>query len=535
MGFTAPLPPVDDSYMQAQLRRVGAPPPPPPPGALSATPASTPATPDRAAIAAKYGGVPDKASIAAKYGGTPVAASTPTSASTSPADAPPAPGFLTRLAQSVGVPTSLDEAGAMAPSTAEMLLGPAATGAKAVYGLGKNIVDASLAGSRELAESADNISRGQPVLPNLGKAAFAATKAGLEGPLSVVGGKGVQKFGEDIADKNYLGAAGGAVGAVINGLLLKSALTKPEPAAVHIRQINKLSAAVDASGSKVDFPAALSRVSADTEQAMRAKGVDPAQATVKDFVDGVQDANRALETEYGLAMQPVAHVQTVPQSIYNELMSKAASMNPKLQVERRTAAMLRQRAAEFAQPFSIAELDGVRKNANARLQAFESASGPKQAASLRQSVDTLADKVIADGARDIIYDTMEQHHGTPGMFRDLKQRQSAMLELQPELQGRLTELSNATAKQRGQPLFTGETLHAYGTQHGRVGASVHGLQKLIPLERFQPTGAANLAVRQAFTEPTPWMHPAVQAMPLRFLLTPPAQGQSQTAPPPPAP
>lgn len=526
MGIINPLPPPDDQFMQQQLRRVTAPPPPP---VMSSAPAVDP----RAAIAAKYGGQPvaapapavDKAAIAAKFGGKPV-----TSVEPAPDSKPP--GFLTRLGQSLGVPTSEAEARAMTPSTAEMVLGPVATGAKMAYNYGHNVVDAMRADNQESAEALSNIRAGQPVLPNLGKAGYGAVKGILEGPLSIFGGQGLQQAGEDLAQGNLPGGAGGVVGSVINGMLLRSGTRAPDAAAEHLQKVNKLSAAVDAGGSKVDFPAALSRVTADTEQAMRAAGVDPAHATIKDFVAGVDDANRALENEYALAMQPVANMQIVPQAIYNEIMAKANSLNPKFAQERRMAAMLRNRATEWAQPFAVYELDNARKNAWARLQSFESASGPKQAATLRQSTDAMVDKIIADGTRDIIYDTMENYHGQPGMFRDLKMRQSAMMALQPELEGRLRELSNATAKQKGQPLFTGETMHAYGTQHGRVGASIHGLQKTIPLERFNPTGAANLAVRQAFTPPPSMASRAtIQALPLRFLLgTPP---QKQGPPPPP--
>lgn len=524
MGVINPLSPPDDQFMQQQLRRVTAPPPPP---VMSSAPAVDP----RAAIAAKYGGQPvaapapavDKAAIAAKFGGKPV-----TSVEPAPDSAPP--GFLTRLGQSLGVPTSEAEARAMAPSTAEMVLGPAATGAKMVYNYGKNIVAGEKSSMRESKEALSNIMQGGPVLPNLGKATYGSVKGVLEGPLSIFGGQGLQQAGEDIAEGNLSGGAGGVVGSVINAMLLREA--KPESTdAAHLRKINKLSAAIDATGSKIDLPAALSRVSSDTEQAMRSAGVDPAHATIKDFVDGVNEANRTLENEYAMALAPIANTQVVPTAeIANVIKGHADEMVAKIPVEADIKKYLNKQAAIYQQPFTLEELDRARKNANARLASYENAATTGKAAIMRKNADVMADKAIADGARNIIYRVMEQHYGKPGYFRDLKQRQSAMMILQPELEGRLNELSNATAKQKGTPLFTGETMHAYGTQHGRVGASIHGLQKTLPFERFNPKGAANLAVRQAFT-PASRMTPAIQALPLRFLLQP--QQPSKQGPPPP--
>ena len=81
MGVLNPLPPPDDQFMQEQMRRRFA--PPPPPTLAPVSPASP--GPDRAAIAAKYGGqpaasvAPDKAAIAAKFGGKPIATAEPSS------------------------------------------------------------------------------------------------------------------------------------------------------------------------------------------------------------------------------------------------------------------------------------------------------------------------------------------------------------------------------------------------------------------------------------------------------------------------
>ena len=521
-----------DPYLQQQMRQRFAPPPPP---SVMSAPA---AVPDLDSLAAKYGGTASGSSadldaLARKFGGQSVDALGAQAEAAQLRDRPvEQTGFMGRLASSLGLPTTEAEARAMQPSTTEMILGPVATGAKMAYNYGRNIVNAGATGAGEVGEAISNIRHGGPIAPNLGKAGYGTVKGILEGPLSIFGGQGLQQAGEDVAADNLPGAAGGAVGSIINALLLGEA--KPESTdAAHLRKINKLSAAVDASGSKVDFPAALSRVSADTEQAMRRAGVDPARATIGQFVDGVNEANRTLENEYSMALAPLAKAQVVPAAeIANVIKGRADDMVAKIPVEADIKKYLNKQAAIYQQPFTLEELDRARKNANARLASYENAATTGKAAIMKKNADVMVDKAIADGARDVIYNTLERHYGQPDYFRNLKQRQSAMMQLQPELEGRLRELSNATAKQKGTPALTGETMHAYGTQHGRVGASVHGLQKTIPLERFNPTGAANLAVRQAFTPPPSMASQAtIQALPLRFLLQP--QQPSKQGPPPP--
>lgn len=129
------------------------------------------------------------------------------------------PGFFTRVGQSLGLPTTEAEARSMKPSVAETLGGPAFTGAKMVMGFVRNAKDAITQNMPDFEEAAQNIKEGGQVGSNVGKAAYAVGKGATEA-IPIVGHT-IQNFGEDIAHKNYSGAAGGATGLATQAVLSK--------------------------------------------------------------------------------------------------------------------------------------------------------------------------------------------------------------------------------------------------------------------------------------------------------------------------
>lgn len=120
------------------------------------------------------------------------------------------PGFLKRLAQSVGMPTSMQELQAVQPNTAEDIIGPAATAAKTLWNYGKTAVQGMKEGGQDVYEAAQNMGQGQPVGPNLGKAASGVLHAGLQATPFI--GPSIETAGQDIQGGNYQGAAGGLTG-----------------------------------------------------------------------------------------------------------------------------------------------------------------------------------------------------------------------------------------------------------------------------------------------------------------------------------
>lgn len=128
---------------------------------------------------------------------------------------PEQPGFGTRLAQSVGIPTSSEEFKQSLPAYAGNALMPGAGNVtQGLVGAGQSVSDYIT----EIGEAGENIGRGQPVLPNVGKVGHAASDLLAS---FVPGGETVKNVAGDVASKNYAGAAGGTTGILGQLLALK--------------------------------------------------------------------------------------------------------------------------------------------------------------------------------------------------------------------------------------------------------------------------------------------------------------------------
>lgn len=123
-----------------------------------------------------------------------------------------APGFFTRLGQSLGVPTSMEELEAAQPSTAEKLIGPAATAGKMVWNYGKTAAAGIRDAGQEAYQAGQNIAEGGPVGQNLGKAGAGALHGILQATPFI--GPSIETAGQDIASGNTMGAAGGLTGVI---------------------------------------------------------------------------------------------------------------------------------------------------------------------------------------------------------------------------------------------------------------------------------------------------------------------------------
>jgi hypothetical protein len=140
------------------------------------------AQPDYDALAKKYGAVssrPDYDALAKQHGAI---SSTP----------PEQPGYFKRLGQSLGIPTSTEEfEQALTPVTVHGIpIAPRASGLGTALSYGENVYDKA----KELIQHPD---------------AESAMRAVMS--LTPAGGS-QQSFGEDVANKNYTGAAGTATG-----------------------------------------------------------------------------------------------------------------------------------------------------------------------------------------------------------------------------------------------------------------------------------------------------------------------------------
>jgi hypothetical protein len=146
------------------------------------------------------------------------------------------PGFFKRLGQSVGLPASMDEAQAgIKSSLSDLALGgPIIPAAKGAYAWGKRAVKNIGEGIGEEVEAGKNIAAGQPILPNIGKAAYGIVHGGV-GSLPFIG-EPIETAGEDVLNKNYAGAAGGLTGVI-------GQVVAPELVGGAIRSVPKITTA----------------------------------------------------------------------------------------------------------------------------------------------------------------------------------------------------------------------------------------------------------------------------------------------------
>lgn len=140
-------------------------------------------------------------------------------------------GMLTSFGKGMGIPTSVAEAKEAAPKltvkdAAEAVGGPAVQAGKMVYGAAQQGSKGREEGRQEIKEAAQNVLSGQPILPNVGKAAYGLVHGVLQsipfaGPLA-------EKSGEQVAAGNIPGAIGSGAAATIQSLgAFKGAEAKP--------------------------------------------------------------------------------------------------------------------------------------------------------------------------------------------------------------------------------------------------------------------------------------------------------------------
>jgi hypothetical protein len=129
---------------------------------------------------------------------------------------------------------------------------------------------------------------------------------------------------------------------------------------------------------------------------------------------------------------------------------------------------------------------------NANTQAFHKASETGQMAAMRANADTMIDELVAEKSRDVLYDEMERQHPGQG-FRELKQKQSSVLEMQGKFKKHVERLEAAQAKRSGAPI----------SEKAGISTSVHAggvtpRAHVTDLLRSGPLTHASNATKQAF-------------------------------------
>jgi hypothetical protein len=422
--------------------------------------------------------------------------------------APSTPGVFQRFGQAVGLPTSMDEMRAMAPSPVEQVIGPAATAAKAAYGYGRNLYTQGKESLGEVADAAKNIDQGDKsmgtLLNNWGKAGAATSDFVLKGLLAPVGGTGVENFGEDVAHGNTSGAVGDALGTLVNGLMLKG---KSAPSDTNTA--SKLGYVAGGAGN--DIRAVLPDIKATVGD----KGV----STIGELKDAVQTTTTRLDQQFNRALAGAkGQVSTHP--IADSLRAKARAMPPSTDGVS-MANQLNAAASQYERAWTLPELNAERMMRNGFLDSFYNKSGSSQMGAMRADAGAIIDKTIADSARDVLYDELARQN--PGQdFQSLKLKQGHLIDVMDQLNKRVESLQTAQDAFQGAPLLEKPGLSA-SVHPGGLTPRVHLGSFIESVAGRGPLDKVNTAVSSALPDIagiSAKRRAAVLALPLSKLANP---------------
>jgi hypothetical protein len=423
------------------------------------------------------------------------------------------PGFFKRLAQGMQLPSSVKELKGMIPKlpdpNAPPILWPASIVAKPIVGYAKNLYSEGKKAVNEALEAGENIGEGGPIKENLGKAAAAGTEFTLKGILAPLGAGALYAWGEDIAGKNYAGAAGDATAVFLNALMLKGTL-KPTADV----QASKIAYAADIPESMANPKEAIQSVMPEIEAAS-----PKPPTTVGEELEAVNKAKANINSEVGQAMLPISGRAANAIPISDAIKSHITPDMAKTAQGRQMQAELLNAAADYQKPWTFGELHAARINANARLRAFFKKGGTAQYGDMKTDAGVIVDREVARGVQDIVYPEMDKAAGKPaGYFANLLNKQSTLIQLGQALDDNANALAVRTAKIQGAPRLSSENVSAYGHPATTPGISIHRLQNVVV--RPNPLGQANQAIARASGSfaGSPVSHAAIYSLPVRYLL-----------------
>lgn len=378
----------------------------------------------------------------------------------------PTPGFISRSAEALGIPTSTDDLKNLFTPQAADLLGPGGRMAQTVaQGMTQPMTPA---------EKSD-----MEVHP-VGQVLNQGAKRILEGPLAPVGGQAVSNIAED---RGNLGAqAGDIVGTLLNLLTLKAAKgPKTE---------GKLAYATG--GEARNIMTAVPDLLKEAQASGR-------PADLNGLIDGtIRNAKDKLNTEAANTLGPHANQQIMPSKISQRLLALITPNMDMTQPGRVLKKQIQSAALEFQKPWSLAQLDQERMDANARLHNFEKKGDVDQYAAKRgNNRNSAIDKAIANGVREEVYPLMDQAAGQPaGYYANLKDRIGALMNLESDAKAHREELRTKALKMEGAPLLERLKLRGMASGEGHPRFYVSNL-----LGPSDPLEAAHSAAQGAFGGP----------------------------------
>lgn len=348
---------------------------------------------------------------------------------------------------------------------------------------------------------------GDPVAAGLRGAQAVTTGLSMANPFAIGPVTNINKLS---GQKRYREALGQGAFDAITLLAGKKVGEEATP----VKSTNKLSFATDAA------PRDIAHVLPDLKETATKLGKPK---TVADLGNHIQSTISRLDQQFNSALFRNAHRSVDVDAIANELKSRAANMPPSAEGQA-MAQQLNAAAAEYSRPWTMRELNAERMMRNGFLRGFYGKEGSAQMAAMRSSADSIIDKVVSDGAKDILYGELDRLN-PGGKFKALKQKQSSLIDIKDAFDNHLGKIEKQSAQSKGAPL--GAKQHVTASVH--PGGVTPRLHNLIPGR--DPVSAASSATRTAYG-PSPTATAArtsILAMPVTSLVS---SGQSGMPPPP---
>ena len=355
--------------------------------------------------------------------------------------------------------------------------------------------------------------KADPVQKGLAYARVGVTAASMADPFATGSVTNVNQLSDEGRYREALGQGGFDALTLIGGGETGREVS-PET------RLNKLAYATGAESIRP-----LEHIMPDIVAAVERVGHSPTVGELQTIIDQImkdyeRTFNKGLYTTKG---------SFVPDQIADALEAKAKTLPPTAE-GRAIAKKLNKAATEYRKPWTAQELNRERMYRNANTQAFHNKSQTGQMAAMRSSADTMIDEIVAESSRDVLYDEMERQHPGQG-YRELKQKQSSILDMQGKFADHVEKLEARQAKRSGAPLSEKAGVSA-SAHAGGVTPRAH----ITELLKKGPLTHANNATKSAFgpTSAATARRAAILSLPVSTLATQPAMPRGSTVPPPPS-
>ena len=230
--------------------------------------------------------------------------------------------------------------------------------------------------------------------------------------------------------------------------------------------------------------------------------------SVKDVQKYVDKSLEEKNVRFNTELQGIGDMEMVPTTVAQEIKGLIKPNWANTEEGAANIEEINRRAAEFEKPWSLRALNAERMDSYGKTKSYKAKS---TAAKMKTSPDLDLDieKAIERSTKDLVYDTMgkqksarlraqgakpEQVAAAEEEFRELKKKQSALLDIKSHLDDHVKKITAKTYSDKGKPFTAGQTA-TISAHPGGVTPRMHGLGRFFGRE---PLSAASKASRQAF-------------------------------------